>query len=359
MGFIKNELNEQYKYPLCHVKKIGVTQAEESEFLSENEIYTDSIGTISSIEDDSLFGLLSDCGKKSGIMKSDKINSIQSYYKYVLRHPDTNRPTYADHGVIGALLFLKVWINYKKRLDKIIDHDFGFFSDQIRNVIADLSNKIKSMNDMMNTAAEAIALHNIRKDKYNEQEKKLVKNGVLISQFHISLYNSEYPGCIAQPFAFLLRFTDELQLWDRKYFIYPYPYDSLIQGTDMDIKVTDDEISVWLKADAEYADISTPKGIFGKIYQELSKCMNVDSLLKPWDKKSNNLSSTIDDVDQKTKENQSANSQKQNELILINLANQETTKFDRINISLIFLSFLLLFTINAWTPYIKEMRVIN
>ncbi len=279
-GMFLKKINPQYMYPLSSIYN-SLECFEEKSFMQNNSITCYPIETITSIEnDDYLFNLLISCGKYSGLVCQNGNNSIKCYYNYARGHRSVDeRPCYADHGIVSALLLLKMWLHFRDHINCIAQNDLNFFQKDVKLFIETVQSKIDSTNTFIIEAANAIALHNIKKEVWIKEE--LFDCGVNINRFRIMLDNKLIPDYYAQPFAFLLRLSDELQMWDRNRFVVPSKNDNTLHGNDMDIFVCDDKIRIWFKRDEEFTDPANINGLFANLKKRLSYCMDIESILEP------------------------------------------------------------------------------
>jgi hypothetical protein len=284
--YIQSGINAQYLCPLSSVVTIKplLSSAEEQQFYSDNRIELPKLTTIASIEDHVFFSHLESAGKASGLTKVD--GSIEQFYYYIKSESTTGgkRKPYRDHGVFGALLLLKLWFRYADLLSdilqkqKLADSKIKFDSD-VEEKITELYDNVTSSIPIITMAAQAIALHNFTKNDWPKNE--LIVKGIDIERFYIDLDDTK-AKYRAQPFAFLLKLVDELQMWDRTKFDAPKPDEILLHGRDMCIDVNYDCIGIWFRKDDDsYKVLEHPNSEYSVLKKNLSHCRPIDKFLKP------------------------------------------------------------------------------
>lgn len=270
---IKNVINERLKFPLSNTHGIGIGVKTENAGVKSKP---DEMKSYQSLEDEKIFEILKEFGEKSCLAENEK-NALSVYYDFAQK-TDTirGREKFRDHGIASALLLLKIWRSYKNHLEEI-----DKYKPQNARVKKSLQKthtiyeKIDLYDREMNIAAGAIALHNLNKKIWREEE---IQN-VCLSEFCLEMEGDE-----ALPIAFLLRLTDEMQDWDREYYRALEPEDEPLRGRDMDIFIQEDKIHLsYLLDDCNfiYPD-KYPKGRYSELKNTLLSYLNkewVDNLL--------------------------------------------------------------------------------
>lgn len=286
------EINQQYQNPLTRIPafKDCLSQQEEERLYDSNRLFRDSIDRITAIENNSVnFEHLKYAGTASGLTNNGNINAIEVLYTYIRSHPTANsrRKPYSDHGIVSAMLLLRIWFHYKEILEDLVDSDadpnkpgMSILSNNAKSKIKTMQNIVSQQAQTIIDAARAIALHNINKTDLDERQ--LLENGINIRRFHIAINKeTDYE---ALPFAYLLRLVDGLQDWDRMLFSVPN-YDEnnrIIYAKDMNISPIDSKtLGIWFRSDdLIYRNVEYKDSIFSKIKNNLSDYINVDNLLK-------------------------------------------------------------------------------
>ena len=158
-------------------------------------------------------------GRSVRLTLSNDGNPIEVYYQYTAL-PREERNLY-DHGIVSACILLYVRDALCHYLEK--SRNVEMFDDQKEKVDLFLAQEELYQN-YAQSAAEAIAVHNLRASSDRTDVQELNQRGVTIGQFKIPMEK--------EPIAYLLRLCDELQCWDRKRFTpqkeYSFDSDRLI-----------------------------------------------------------------------------------------------------------------------------------
>jgi len=287
---IKTRINAQYELPLSTFNSIGITPAKERKLYNVNDLNGLTIlDSVLSIEDENNFETLKSAGIASGLIYSDAKNSIKELYDYIKgEHTTGKRLPYKDHGISSALLLLKAWRGYEKKLRKTVEiwnnaSKNSVLGKVVENKITDLYNDVSSLKSIIEDAAKAIALHNISKNEWMPEAIDAVMDGkdIDIASFYIFIDDSQ-EDYSAQPFAFLLKLADELQMWDRVGFVAPIEGKTPLSGADLDILVNDTSIGIWFEDDDNsYKKLEHPNTKYSKLKKNLSDCKHIDKFLRP------------------------------------------------------------------------------
>lgn len=234
---IKNQIinfyNQILSSPLANTPKFAssISQEKEHFFIEEKEIFTPQIKGITSFEHEKLFNIFKEISFKTGLT-TDGTNGILKYYE--LGKSELQKKSYGkyrDHGICGALILMKVWESYRKYISDLCKRDCGSYYKLIKKDLDKLEINLDSFYYVIKIAAEAISLHNINKENWDEKDA-LGKN-IDLKQFNICLSDKEKQ----LPVAFLLRMVDEIQTWDRPQFRAPISTDEFIYSCDMGLTV--------------------------------------------------------------------------------------------------------------------------
>lgn len=179
-------------------------------------------------------------------------NGFFGYFKLCRATQLPGRPAYLDHGIIGALMLLK--------LADVIEHFFdaatAILGDRRRHgdwadVIAGERAHFRAHTaQRVRRAATAIAVHNINPALHR-------RSGAVIPDA-VSYPTRDYGVDLEQsPLSFVLRLTDTLQDWDRRYYRSPWAEQGRLgwprTAQDIDLEATAEQITVRARVDDEQA----------------------------------------------------------------------------------------------------------
>lgn len=102
------------------------------------------------------FGMLSGLGNVSG--KSP----LRTYYDYAFSHEPIaqKRPRFRDHGIVSALLLLRLWFDFRKYLDRFMTVKDNGLLNRISQELKVIHNQMTECEKSVVATASAIALHN-------------------------------------------------------------------------------------------------------------------------------------------------------------------------------------------------------
>lgn len=242
---VKKQIFDYYNQilcsPLANTPKFAshISQEKEYAFIEENKIFTSRINTLAYFEHEDLFCEIKEASNKTGLSLEDT-NGVLKYYELAKSGLQKNSMgKYRDHGICSALILVKIWSAYKKYIADLCTTNYNNYYKAIAKDLSKLNNELDSFYSVIKIAAEAISLHNINKENWNEEDA-LAKQ-IDLKQFSISMSDVEKQ----LPFAFLLRMADEIQTWDRPRFRAPAFNDGNVRGSDMELSV--DEEYVYLR----------------------------------------------------------------------------------------------------------------
>jgi formylglycine-generating enzyme required for sulfatase activity/Ser/Thr protein kinase RdoA (MazF antagonist)/signal recognition particle receptor subunit beta len=251
-----------------------ITDKKEQIFVNKNKIFTPNILSVVEFEDDGLFQELSDSANKSGLSLNSSKNGIQQYYQYAKSHrPTPYRPSYYDHGIVSALVLLKIWNAYADYFGKIVDLNCNIINvnDTFKDHMQHIHRSLSKIRLGVKEAADAIALHNIQKNNWKKEDT--LASGIDLDSFQIKL-----EGDNSLPFAFLLRLVDELQCWDR--LKHSAPQEKSLKGEDIDIRASSTMIYIWYKDDMRLKNPATDDSSeYRKLIDELSQFVKINGLM--------------------------------------------------------------------------------
>lgn len=261
---IKNAINECLKFPLSNTRGLEISKRTEKSV----KVASDEMEGYQSLESEELFNFLKDFGEKSCLAESEK-NALIAYYDYAQKtDPIKGREKFRDHGIASALLLLKIWQSYRRHLAEINKYETkNVKTKKALQRVRAIYEKIDMYEYEICIAAGAIALHNLNKKIWREEEMA----DVCLNEFCLEMEGDE-----ALPIAFLLRLTDEMQDWDREYYRALEPDDEPLKGRDMDIEIQKDKICLSYLLDNNnfiYPD-KYPKGRFSGLKSNLSLYLN-------------------------------------------------------------------------------------
>ncbi|MGR3304147.1 MAG: hypothetical protein ACUZ8I_16840 [Candidatus Scalindua sp.] len=172
--------------------------------------------------------------KASGITDTSK-SPLRTYYD--LAHKNTpkgqSRDGFWDHGITSAMILLRTWYSYQDKVHAILKYvtpkeesDFKILKlsncTEIFNSLSKyqsgefIDNQLPNEKSIL-AAAEAISLHNINKDIWDNQSEDFKNHDFMKSNFSIS-FNTDDTTHKPKPLAFLLALVDTLQNWHRPHF---------------------------------------------------------------------------------------------------------------------------------------------
>lgn len=281
-------INTILQSPLANTKKFSskVTSAREYQFISNNRIFTPQVNSIEGIEEGALFDELLSASQFTNLADKE-YNGIKSYYDLAKSKKPLKRENFRDHGIASALLLLKVWSSYNIYITEISKCDYSNYYSDLAVDFKDLSKSLSECKAAINVAASAIALHNLNFEQWVETDTINAK--LTIPKFKIKLDGDKY----SLPFAFLLRLSDEIQMWGRKFFRAPEKTDSIIFDKQMSFYVSAEGLFLrFFEDDERFKYPGTDHdGQFYKLLNTLKKYLNgetIDKLLKYGDKVRNN-----------------------------------------------------------------------
>ena len=279
-----NEFNKTLNSPVALAGTIdGFHEHFESAITNRNAIPTHKINAHENLEvhrNESFWALLAPAGHRTSLTMPSKTNPLGTYYSYALRHTNTEqRPQFRDHGISGALMLLKLWHCFQDRLESLCsceDVDLIEFQPRIGNLCAE-SNAARPM---IIAAAQAIALHNVNRDIWDN--KHAIENGLDFERYSIRL---EADDCKCSPLAFLLGLADSLQEWDRPQFRSPRASDrQRYIDQDIHLRVEGGKILLAITSDAAFRNPRDAASSFSKCVEAMKRYLDpsiVESLLAP------------------------------------------------------------------------------
>ncbi len=283
-------LNEILAHPLSstYYFKDEIDSSKEKRIIQDNEIFTKEIITISDIIDSKSFDWLKQYGNDSKL-NFDKCNNctnaIEEYYNYAQKTAPSNRKPFKDHGISSALLFIKVWQFYRRSINEMIKSHKNI-EERVFKKIKCVNKELEQADSLISIILGAISLHNIDKEIWVMADT--VSNNLDLQSFKINLTSNESHKAL--PIAFLLRFCDELQSWDRHRFRAPRKADDNIENKDLNITVDKNYIYVYFRSD--YEVFKNPAEAENSEYSKLKKKLEtyleenvIDKLLRFGNKK--------------------------------------------------------------------------
>lgn len=272
-----NMINKTLFAPLSNIPLFSseLTKTRERKIIDKFRIYTGNIQEISEFEEEELFKPLHEYGAATNLSTSKKINGVYKYYTYARSNKTKDgRNGFRDHGISSSVIFIKLWNLYKEYIieiytnKKILDE----FSLDVKQKIESLYSDLQSDEALVDMSIGAIALHNINKDLWDEDDALVSK--LDFKKFHISFKQQKLF------FAFLLRLCDEIQLWDRIRYRKPEASDKSIYGADLDIYAIDNKI--YISFNEDYKQFVNPEttenSSFRKLFDTLQKYLNNEEL---------------------------------------------------------------------------------
>ena len=231
--FVYERINKILALPLTHLFKgsfgAGIEAGMQIKCFPDRKMIPDRILNLTTIEEE--LPLLKDAGNAVGLSNDSKKNCIEEYYNYL--SVKRAKRSYYDHGVISACILLycrDALIRYLEDCKSVN------MEPEKAKLVTDFLEEVNDFRVYTSEAASAIALHNIKTDFDEDEATELFNKGCAIGNFCIPLNE--------QPIAYLLRLCDELQCWDRKYYINPMNAPKAIHGDDLRFQIVDNQISM-------------------------------------------------------------------------------------------------------------------
>ena len=227
-----------------------------------------------------LLASIADYGVQAGL-GSD--SPFRTYYDYAFSHSPASRPRLRDHGVVSALLLMKIWFDFRDYVERLTEKDANPLLQPYLDDINDLKATLSAHEPDILCAAGAMALHNITPSLWNEADA--LANGLTFHQFRIRLTDTGIKSSLgATPLAFLLALTDTLQTWDRPRFRAIREDDTPgLSEQDMGLWAEDDKIHLYFKHDDRFrSPVSDPDSLFTKTVKNLKEYLEeqaIDNLL--------------------------------------------------------------------------------
>lgn len=278
-------LNDTMKTPLAHFPQFENVLSVEKEWHIRrtkkiNFIGLDTPRDMEFHHDRDLLDLIAEFGVKARLGPSLGIGQspFRLYYDYAFQYPpeSENRSRFRDHGIAGAMLLLKIRMEFLKYIEKLSE----FPNDpQLVGISPQLArfrnNLVACGNDVLSSAA-AIALHNIQPLLW--REKHTLPYGLTLANFRIPLF--EKPGTDTMALAFLLGLSDTLQTWDRQKFKAVRVDDKTgVDSSKMMLFVRDRKINLFFDDDNIYTDPGNiPDSKFGRIRKNLTDYLDTQAV---------------------------------------------------------------------------------
>jgi hypothetical protein len=284
-------LSETLYSPLSTLPRFaadGLNQTVEKSVVYEEKIWRPEINSLKKAEEHDKQDLLAqivDYGIKAGLGPG---SPFRTYYDYAFKHSPASRPRFRDHGVVSALLLMKVWFDFRDYVEKLSQKNDNPLLQSCLDDIKNLEKALAAHEPDVLCAAGAMALHNITPSLWTpttRHEQNAIDSGLTFHQYRIRLTDAGLkPPLGATPLAFLLALTDTLQTWDRPRFRAIREDDTPgLSDQDMDLWVEKDKIHLWFKDDEEFRyPESNPKSLFTKTVNNLKEYLEqqaIDDLL--------------------------------------------------------------------------------
>lgn len=272
-----DEMNKILKYPLSYTENFADNKfrQESSDKLFDSQIlstghfkpirYDSQLGG----ESDEFFLKLESYAEKTGLStKKESTSMLKSYWGITENNEHIARAGYLDHGISSGLILLNTWHAYKRYIKELFDKALNEDDTKpIKKSIEHWNQNIDGYADLVQTAASAIALHNInfseiKKDieattdsEPNEKQqiiqnilrRKFTEENIAYDYFEIRLTDTnKLETNKATPIAFLLSLTDQLQIWDRPKFRERRSKDSQCEVVDTDFFLSLEEDGIKL-----------------------------------------------------------------------------------------------------------------
>ncbi len=169
---------------------------------------------------------LAEAARRCRLCMDGEPDPIGVYYRHAQSH-DARRPRFRDHGIVSALILLKVSACLRDRANRLAALADNPFVSRYRSELADFRRRLNEVDPLILAAAQAIALHNVNREIEPRGGSRWRTNvEPLLDSFDVG-YG------YACPLAFLLGLADSLQEWDRPIFRAPTENDK--EYTDQDI----------------------------------------------------------------------------------------------------------------------------
>lgn len=261
----------------------GITKTKEDRIQSTIEVIRPSVTSVTDLIDfrgANLFNALNAAALHAKLCEPNT-NGLQAYYDFAFKYdPSNGRQRFRDHGITSALFLLLqshfhlYYAQKLKEVKRVRWEAMGLSSENIRLVMG-ISKLFKKAHLNISKAAEAIALHNMECNLWagnkqlmdiSEKDAKLTLQDFVIP--HTTL-----------PLAFLLRFVDTLQDWDRPSFTAMSSHEARKYQSDHDMSITlgDNIINISFPNKSAF-----PVDPFKRLVEELKKAFDpalIDDLL--------------------------------------------------------------------------------
>ena len=291
---VKEALNKRLMAPLSATPfyESRVQFDREKQFIKKARIYRPTLDSPADVERDGLtsyFECLSAAAEASALGPTINMqNAIEHYYRFA-KSKDVasgNRPTFLDHGVTSALIWLQLWDDYRGYLTESLlpristEPIFNRIDTDLRKVCQDIA----AFEPFAKDVAGAIALHNIDVNLWFPLD--MAAHNFTFDQYQIALYDDPSRGVQAQPLAFLLALADVMQDWDRPRFRPTESHErSGLDADNLDIEFKGQNIVVSFFEDIErYRNLYDPESKFMRLKQNLEVFLQpsaITSILVP------------------------------------------------------------------------------
>ena len=230
--FVFNRLTDALSYPLNHLFPDTFTEGSERIKQREKNVSPKRVETLSDLVEK--LDYFHSYGNTVRLSHEPNRNPIKDYFNFLpLRRIERS---YYDHGIVSAsiLLFMRDALCEYMESAKT----FSMYPYQIACVNS-FTEQIQVFKEASIKAAIAIALHNIKKDWNVSAILEFGQQSITISEFCIPLE--------IEPFAYLLRLSDELQCWDRQFF--SPPAKSYLMGNALHFEIGDGMVKLVIEKD--------------------------------------------------------------------------------------------------------------
>ena len=272
-----DEINKLLRTPLANTLSCQVKEGKEQKYINEHKIFRPNLISIDDIEAPDNFTNLQKASEYSCLAPRD-INGIKEYYNFAKEHNAIDRnSSFRDHGIASALLLLFIWDSFKNYIKDLSSKDkLDHMSSDCPEYISNLNQKLECFDPIVETASQAISLHNINKNIWG---KDIESSGIDFESFNINLKNNKNHH--AMPIAFLLRLCDELQDWDRpRYGQLPDEKDDNLYSKNISITVSNNGVFLRFFQDEGrfvYPDTDTASRYYN-LNKTLREYLNSDDL---------------------------------------------------------------------------------
>ncbi|MCP4148738.1 MAG: hypothetical protein GY757_13405, partial [bacterium] len=282
----RDVLNRSLAAPLFSIfGKEKIPEHVEQKIIDDKEIHRLKINYQRKLEfdkdDADILDLIAGFGTISGLGNSDVPGKspLRSYYDYAFSHDSATspRPRFRDHGIVSALLLLRLWTDFRKYFDKLMPYKDNPLLGNIFGDLAAIQNRMPECEKSIIAAAGAIALHNIDPSLWNHGDA--LSNGLTLHSFEIGLGSKT-------SLAFLLGLADTLQDWDRPRFRAVKESNMpILDQRDMHFCSVNNKIRLYFKVDDEtYKNPeNTSESRFFKMKKDLKAYLDhqaIDELLE-------------------------------------------------------------------------------